>query len=79
MKYLLGTTEIYRLDSENEANALLEEAKQEGNLSKYSCVHKERKSKNEIIDEWYRVTLTKVFNAEKDPENHIKVNYEMEF
>ena len=34
MKYLLGTTEVYRLDSESEANTLLEEAKQEGNLSK---------------------------------------------
>ena len=50
MKYLLGTTEVYRLDSESEANTLLEEAKQEGNLSKYSCVHKERKSKGEVIN-----------------------------
>ena len=51
MKYLIEATEIYRVDSESEANALLEEAKSEGNLSKYSCVHKERKSKGEVIDE----------------------------
>lgn len=77
MKYLLGTTEVYRLDSEAEANELLEEAKSEGNLSKYSCVHKERKQKGEVIDEWYRVTLTKVFTDEKEPDQSVEVNYEV--
>ena len=76
MKYLLGTTEVYRLDSESEANTLLEEAKQEGNLSKYSCVHKERKSKGEVIDEWYRVTLNKKFTDEKEPEATVSIVYE---
>lgn len=78
MKYLLGTTEVYRLDSESEANTLLEEAKQEGNLSKYSCVHKERKFKGEVIDEWYRVTLTKTFTDEKEPDQSVLISYEVE-
>ena len=78
MKYLLGTTEVYRLDSESEANTLLEDAKQEGNLSKYSCVHKERKSKGEVIDEWYRVTLTKTFTDEKEPDQSVLISYEVE-
>ena len=78
MKYLLGTTEVYRLDSESEANTLLEEAKQEGNLSKYSCVHKEGKSKGEVIDEWYRVTLTKTFTDEKEPDQSVLISYEVE-
>lgn len=78
MKYLLGTTEVYRLDSESEANTLLEEAKQEGNLSKYSCVYKERKSKGEVIDEWYRVTLTKTFTDEKEPDQSVLISYEVE-
>ena len=76
MKYLIEATEIYRVDSESEANALLEEAKCEGNLSKYSCVHKERKSKNEVIDEWYRVTLNKKFTDEKEPEATVSIVYE---
>lgn len=76
MKYLIEATEIYRVDSESEANALLEEAKGEGNLSKYSCVHKERKSKGEVIDEWYRVTLNKKFTDEKEPEATVSIIYE---
>ena len=76
MKYLIEATEIYRVDSESEANALLEEAKSEGSLSKYSCVHKERKSKGEVIDEWYRVTLNKKFTDEKEPEATVSIVYE---
>ena len=76
MKYLIEATAIYRVDSESEANALLEEAKSEGNLSKYSCVHKERKSKGEVIDEWYRVTLNKKFTDEKEPEATVSIVYE---
>lgn len=76
MKYLLEVTEVYRVDTETEANTLLEEAKAEGNLSKYSCVHKERKAKGEIIDEWYRVTLNKKFTDEKEPEASVNIIYE---
>ena len=78
MKYLLGTTEVYRLDSESEANALVEEAKQEGNLSKQSGVHNERKTKGEGVDEWHRVTLTKTFTDEKEPDQSVLISYEVE-
>jgi hypothetical protein len=79
MKYLLNTTEIYRVETEEEATELINEAKSDGNyiLSKYSSVKKEQKSKGEVIDEWYRVTLVKTFNAEKEPEFTVDVIYEV--
>jgi len=75
MKYLIDTTEIYRVDSEAEADQLLETAKASGVLNKYSCVYKERKQKGEIIDSWYRVTLNKKFTDEKDPTIQITISY----
>ena len=75
MKYLIDTTEIYRVDSEAEADQLLETAKASGVLNKYSCVYKERKQKGEIIDSWYRVTLNKKITDEKDPTTQITISY----
>ena len=79
MKYLLNTTEIYRVDTEAEATELINEAKNDSNyiLSKYSSVKREQKAKGEVIDEWYKVTLVKTFNAEKEPEVMVDVIYEV--
>lgn len=75
-KYLLSTTETYRVDSEAEAAALIEEAKHDSfGVTKYSSVHKEHKSKGEIVDEWYRVTLTRAFTDEKEPEDEVSIKY----
>ncbi len=76
-KYLVATTETYRVDSEDEAKQLIEEAKNESlsNLTKYSCVYKEQKLKGEVVQSWYRVTLNKSFNIEKEPEEDITITY----
>lgn len=76
MKYLTDVTEVYRVDSEAEADQLLETAKASGVLNKYSCVYKERKQKGEIIDSWYKVTLNKKFTDEKEPDKQMAINYE---
>lgn len=67
-KHLIRTTETYRVDTEEEANALIEEAQKSSqyDLTKHSCEARTKKSK-EFIDEWYRVILTKNFTDEKDP------------
>ena len=80
-KYLVSATEVYRVDSEESAAALIDEAKAETKytLAKYSSVKKEKKSKGEIVDEWYQVALVKKFNDEKDPISNINVNYEVSF
>lgn len=77
MVYLIKTTEQYRCDSEKEAKELIENAK--GNakftLMKSSSEIKETKSKGEVVDSWYRVTLTKQFNIEKEPSDVFSVSY----
>ena len=78
MKYLLETTESYRVPSEEEAKELIESAKKGGNyiLKKYSSQYKERKQKGEVIDDWYKVTLVKYFNEEKEPITQVEVTYD---
>jgi len=78
MTFLISTTETYRADSEAEAQTIIEEAKSDESyeLSKYSCSRKEIKLKGEVIDDYYRVTLTKIFTSEKDPDAQITVSYQ---
>lgn len=77
MKYLIKTVETYRVASEEEAKQVIEDAKKAGTyfLSKYNSEYKCTKAKGEVIDEWYRVTLTKEFTSEKEPENYADVSY----
>ena len=77
MKYLISTTETYRVDSEKEAKDLIEQAKSNTmySLSKYSCTYKERKQKGEVIDAYYKVILTKAIDDEKEPCNSTIVKY----
>ena len=80
MRYLIQTVETYRADTEAEAQGLITEAKQAGEyaLSKYVSEKKEVKAKGEVIDEFYKVTLTKVFTSLKEPEAVANVSYEVE-
>ena len=79
-KYLITTTETYRVDSESQVEAILEEAKNDSNytLVKYSSQYKEKKEKGEVVDTWVHVSLVKAFNTEKEPDRYINVNYEVE-
>jgi hypothetical protein len=76
-KYLCKTTEEHRADTESEAAMLIEAAKADNRyvLSKYSSVHKERKQKGEIIDDYFIVTLVKVFDDPKEPCGEASVEY----
>lgn len=78
-KYLVTTTEVYRVSTEEDAQALIEEAKNSKIfvLKKYSAVKKEKKVKGEIEDEWICVTLVKTFNEEKEPAYTVDVIYEV--
>lgn len=77
MKYLITTTEVYRVESENEAKTMIEEAKSDNHfiLKKYTSEFKERKQKGEVIDSWWKVTLTKTFTDEKEPEFRTEITY----
>lgn len=67
MRMLMKTTEVYRVDTEEEAMKMIEEAK-DGQLehdytvSKSGYVLKTKKSKGEIIDSWLITTIERTFN-----------------
>lgn len=77
MAYLITTTETYRVDSETEVAKIIEDAKNDNKyeLTKYSSTVKETKQKGEVIDSWYRLTLTKQFCSEKEPSGKTQVYY----
>lgn len=79
-KYLVSTIETYRVDTEAEAAKAIEEAKNNGSyvLGKYTSEHKERKSKGEVIDEYWKLSLTKLFNDIKEADTPVTVSYEVE-
>ena len=79
-KYLVSTVETYRVDTETEAVAAIEEAKQDKSyiLSKYTNEHKEKKSKGEVVDEYWKLTLTKFFNDIKEPSVMVDIEYGVE-
>lgn len=79
-KYLCQTQEIYRVNSEAEAAKVIDEAKSDKRftLLKSSTEYKTTKSKGEIIDEYFKVTLVKHFTDLKEPDCQVEVNYEIE-
>ena len=79
MKYLIQTVETYRVDSESEAEQLIQEAKKDTkfDLLKSSTEKKDVKAKGEVIDTYYKVQLNKGFNEIKEPETDVRINYEV--
>ena len=64
---LLKTTDVYRVDTEEAAMDMIEDAKNHQidggyTLTKSGYVVKTKKSKGEIIDTWMIVTTEKTFN-----------------
>lgn len=79
-KYLVKVTETYRLNNEAEAEAFLKELKADSSfeLAKYTSTKKQKKAKGEIVDEWIRFEVTKIFNEEAEPNCLIDVKYDMD-
>lgn len=75
--YLTSTLETYHVDTEHEVDSLVNEAKSDTrySLAKYTSELKNIKEKGEIIDEYYKVTLNKVFTELKEPDREVSVNY----
>ena len=63
---LMKTTDVFRVDTEEEAMAMIEEAKEKQasggfSVSKSGYVLKTKKSKGEIVDSWYICTIERTF------------------
>jgi hypothetical protein len=80
MVFLTKTTEQYRCNTEHEAEVILQKAKSDGmyTIEKYSSTVKTKKEKGEIVDEWVLLTITKRFNEEKEPNQYVEVEYDVE-
>ncbi|MBO5179947.1 MAG: hypothetical protein J6B87_06340 [Clostridia bacterium] len=76
--YLISVTENYRVDTEQETIAMIQEAKDSNQytLAKYSSQYKERKQKGEVVDAYWKVSLTKVFDDEKEPCGNATIIYQ---
>ena len=76
-RHLINVVETYRVDSEDEVARMIKEAKENDTfeLIKHNSAKKERRQKGEIIDAWYRVSLTKLFDDEKEPESEVSIEY----
>lgn len=66
MADLLKRTEEYRVNNEQEAEALITQAKKDPNgegyeLTSYKMVKKDKKAKGDIVDSWVVVTLVKAW------------------
>lgn len=79
MRYLLSSTDIYRVETVAEVETLHEELSTDVNftLTAFSYKTKPIKEKGEVVGEYQVVTAKKVFNAEKEPDNQITVHYEV--
>lgn len=81
MTFLINVTEQYRCDSEEEAQQLIAKAKENHRYTviKTSNTFKTAKLKGEVIDKWWRVTITKEFCTEKEPDCTLKPIYSEEY
>lgn len=64
----LMVVETYRIDTETEVQAFIEQAKKNANtggyiLNSYSSQLREKKAKGDVIDAGYLVKLTKTYDA----------------
>ena len=77
MRNLTQVVETYRVDDEDRVKEMIEEAKNDKRftLTKYTSQYKEAKVKGEVVDSWYKVTFTKVFCSEKEPDCDTEIVY----
>lgn len=78
-RYLTQTVESYRVNTEEEVDSTLEEFKAaaEYEVKKATYEKKQVKEKGEVVDEYYMLTVTKLFNNQKEPETYVEIKYEV--
>lgn len=77
LKYLIKSTNEIRVETKDEAERLHQIVNEEAmsndwTLASWSETKKEKKSGGEIVEEWYIVKYTLVFNDAKDPERPMR-------
>ena len=79
-RYLIKTTDVYRVDTLAEVEQFHSELKNDANFELDSFGHKQKQvqQKGEIVDESCLVTVKNIFNCEKAPMSNIDIAYEKE-
>jgi len=83
LKSLIKATNEVRVETEEEADQFHKELQQEAEkigciLSTFTKTLRQKKSKGEIIDEYYQIKYTYVFNDIKEPYTYLKnIEYNM--
>lgn len=77
MKYLTKVVETYRMATVEQSQEFHEELKNDPHftLASFSTKTKFIKEKKEIVEEYQLVTVTKLFNDEKEPDGEIEIEY----
>ncbi len=86
-KALVSTVESYRLETEDDVNRFKQEQREEADrigyvINTFNISLKERKSKGEVVESWYIVSIKKIFEDPKDIVRYIEdisYNFEKEF
>ena len=77
LKSLIKATNEVRVETEEEADQFHKELQQEAEkigciLSTFTKTLRQKKSKGEVIDEYYQIKYTYVFNDIKEPYSYLK-------
>ena len=77
MKHLLKNTEVYRVETLEEVEALRNEVEGSNwySVDSFSYMYKVNKKTGE---DYYLVTIKKGITDEKDPERFVKISYEVD-
>ena len=80
MNYVTQVVETIRVPNVSQVEKLHKELKDDPRfeLKKFEYQHKEVKSKGEIIDEYELVKATLVFNAEKEPNSYVQIDFKID-
>lgn len=72
-KYLIKTVETYRVATEAQVEEMIAQFKTENiyDIKSTTYSRKEVKEKGEIVDEYYLLSVTKIFNDCKSPDTEI--------
>lgn len=79
-RYLTQTVETYRINTEEEVKETLEEFKAETGyeVKKASYEKKQTKEKGEVVDEYWILSVTKIFNDPKEPYSKVNIVYDID-
>ena len=77
LKSLIKATNEVRVETEEEADQFYKELQKEAEkigciLSTFTKTLRQKKSKGEVIDEYYQIKYTYVFNDIKEPYSYLK-------